>query len=95
MRRNRISSASGDASRRLIYAGLVDPFNLDLSENYDDIFDDLNFRRMRAKHWAILDRLRLLGDEREIVWICGNHDGSPEALKRLLGVSVHREFTFT
>jgi UDP-2,3-diacylglucosamine pyrophosphatase LpxH len=59
-----------------------------------DIFDDLNFRRLRAKHWAVLDRLRLLSDEREIVWICGNHDGSPEALKRLLGVSVLREFTF-
>jgi putative spermidine/putrescine transport system substrate-binding protein len=45
-----VVSASGDASRRLIYAGLVDPFNLDLAENYDDIFDDL-----KDKPWNSVD----------------------------------------
>jgi len=45
-----VVSASGDASRRLIYAGLVDPFNLDLSTNYDDIFDDL-----KDKPWNSVD----------------------------------------
>ena len=45
-----IVSASGDASRRLIYAGLVDPFNLDLSTHYNDIFDDL-----KDKPWNSVD----------------------------------------
>ena len=45
-----VVSASGDASRRLIYAGLVDPFNLDLSTTYDDIFDDL-----KDKPWNSVD----------------------------------------
>jgi putative spermidine/putrescine transport system substrate-binding protein len=45
-----VVSASGDASRRLIYAGLVDPYNLDLSVHYDDIFDDL-----KDKSWNTVD----------------------------------------
>ena len=45
-----IISASGDASRRLIYAGLVDPYNLDLNENYGDIFEDL-----KNKPWNTVD----------------------------------------
>lgn len=59
-----------------------------------DIFDDLNFRRLNDRHWEVLDRLRALSQEREVVWVIGNHDGSPEALKRLLGVSVLSEYRF-
>ena len=60
-----------------------------------DIFDDLNFRRLKERHWAILEKVRSLTERgREVVWICGNHDGSPEALRRLLGVEVVMEHTF-
>ena len=59
-----------------------------------DIFDDLNFRRLNDRHWEVLDRLRALSQDREVVWILGNHDGSPEALKRLLGVTVLKDFLF-
>ncbi|HVQ86569.1 MAG TPA: extracellular solute-binding protein, partial [Actinomycetes bacterium] len=45
-----IVSASGDASRRLIYAGLVDPMNLDLVPSYKDIFPDL-----KDKPWNTVD----------------------------------------
>ena len=45
-----VVSASGDASRRLIYAGLVDPVNLDLIDTYDDIFEDL-----KDKPWNTVD----------------------------------------
>ncbi len=59
-----------------------------------DIFDDLNFRRLKERHWAVLDQLRKLADKKEIVWICGNHDGSAEAMRRLLGVEVVMEYAF-
>ncbi|MEO8329042.1 MAG: ABC transporter substrate-binding protein [Candidatus Nanopelagicales bacterium] len=45
-----VISASGDASRRLIYAGLVDPVNVDLIPSYGDIFDDL-----KDKPWNTVD----------------------------------------
>jgi putative spermidine/putrescine transport system substrate-binding protein len=45
-----VVSASGDASRRLIYAGLVDPVNLDLIDTYGDIFPDL-----KDKPWNTVD----------------------------------------
>ena len=61
-----------------------------------DIFDDLNFRRLKPRHWEVLERIRALPERgREVVWIFGNHDGSSEALKRLLGVEVHQEYTFS
>ena len=60
-----------------------------------DIFDDLNFRRLKERHWAILERVRSLSERGiEVVWIYGNHDGSPEALRRLLGVEVLAEYAF-
>ena len=60
-----------------------------------DIFDDLNFRRLKERHWAILERVRSLTERGlEVVWIYGNHDGSPEALRRLLGVEVLAEYAF-
>ena len=45
-----VVSASGDASRRLIYAGDVDPVNVDLVPSYNDIFDDL-----KDKPWNSVD----------------------------------------
>lgn len=60
-----------------------------------DIFDDLNFRRLTANHWRILKYLRDLGAKREIVWIRGNHDGTPDFLGHLLGVSVQEEYLFS
>lgn len=59
-----------------------------------DIFDDLNFRRLKERHWAVLDQIRTLADRKEVVWICGNHDGSKEAMHRLLGVEVLMDYTF-
>lgn len=60
-----------------------------------DIFDDLNFRRLKERHWAVLEKVRALAERgREVIWICGNHDGSPEALRRLLGVEVRMEYEF-
>src|SRR5512143_2358214 len=61
-----------------------------------DIFDDLNFRRLKTRHWDVLDKIRALAAQGcEVVWIFGNHDGSAKALEHLLGVEVRPEFTFT
>jgi UDP-2,3-diacylglucosamine pyrophosphatase LpxH len=42
----------------------------------------------------VLDRIRRLGESREVVWIQGNHDGPPSFLSRLLGLPVLDSYTF-
>lgn len=59
-----------------------------------DVFDDLNFRRLQKRHWAVLEKVRDLSREREVVWIRGNHDGSAAVLGHLLGFEVLPDFTF-
>lgn len=57
-----------------------------------DVFDSIDFRRLKKKHWHVLSLLRKLSDRVEIIWICGNHDGSAEIVSHLLGVTVENEF---
>ncbi len=59
-----------------------------------DVFDSIDFRRLTRSHWKVLSWVRKLSDQMEIVWICGNHDGSAEIVSHLLGVSVVDEFEF-
>jgi len=56
-----------------------------------DVFDSIDFRRLRKQHWRVLSLLRKMSDEIEIVWINGNHDGSAEIVSHLLGVTVRDE----
>jgi UDP-2,3-diacylglucosamine pyrophosphatase LpxH len=65
------------ATRRLILNG--------------DVFDSIDFRRLKKQHWKVLSQLRKLSDEVETVWINGNHDGPAEIVSHLLGVSVRDE----
>ena len=65
------------ATRRLILNG--------------DVFDSIDFRRLKKQHWKILSLLRKLSDEIEILWINGNHDGPSEIISHLLGVAVRDE----
>jgi UDP-2,3-diacylglucosamine pyrophosphatase LpxH len=51
-----------------------------------DVFDSIDFRRLKKHHWKILSELRRLADEIEVVWINGNHDGPAEIVSHLLGV---------
>jgi len=39
-----------------------------------DTIHHLNFRKMTRPHWALLERLRRIGKERELVLVRGNHD---------------------
>jgi len=57
-----------------------------------DVFDSIDFRRLKKSHWKVLSLLRKLSDKMEVIWICGNHDGSAEVISHLLGVRVADEF---
>jgi UDP-2,3-diacylglucosamine pyrophosphatase LpxH len=56
-----------------------------------DVFDSIDFRRLKKRHWAVLSELRKLSDEVEITWINGNHDGPAEIVSHLLGVTCTDE----
>lgn len=56
-----------------------------------DVFDSIDFRRLKKHHWNVLSELRKLSDEVEITWINGNHDGPADVVSHLLGVEVSEE----
>jgi UDP-2,3-diacylglucosamine pyrophosphatase LpxH len=56
-----------------------------------DVFDSIDFRRLKKHHWKVLSLLRKLSDRIEISWINGNHDGPAEIISHLLGVEVTDE----
>ena len=60
-----------------------------------DFFDNLDFRRLKKKHWDILSLLRRMSKYVEIVWIRGNHDGDAEIISHLIGLDFLNEYTFT
>jgi UDP-2,3-diacylglucosamine pyrophosphatase LpxH len=57
-----------------------------------DVFDSIDFRRLKKNHWKVLSLIRKLSDRVEIIWLCGNHDGSAEIISHLLGVTVKDEY---
>ena len=59
-----------------------------------DVFDSIDFRRLKKTHWKVLSLLRHLSDKIEVVWTCGNHDGPAEIISHLLGVQVRDEYVF-
>jgi UDP-2,3-diacylglucosamine pyrophosphatase LpxH len=64
-----------------------------------DVFDDLNFHRLKKDDWRFLSYIRKQSNprsDREVVWVIGNHDGGvAEVLSHLLGVDVHEEYAWT
>lgn len=59
-----------------------------------DVFDSIDFRRLKKTHWKVLSQIRHLSDKIEVVWIAGNHDGPAEIVSHLLGVEVCEEYIF-
>lgn len=61
-----------------------------------DIFDDLNFKRLKKEHWDLLSYIRKLSKPRkkiEVVWVEGNHDeGLSELMSHLIGIKVFVEY---
>ncbi len=59
-----------------------------------DVFDNLDFRRLKKSHWKILSTLRKLSKKINIIWICGNHDGPADMISHLLGIDVVDDYVF-
>jgi UDP-2,3-diacylglucosamine pyrophosphatase LpxH len=61
-----------------------------------DIFDDLNFKRLKKEHWNLLSYIRKLSNPEkgiEVIWVEGNHDeGLSEIMSHLIGIEVHKEY---
>jgi UDP-2,3-diacylglucosamine pyrophosphatase LpxH len=57
-----------------------------------DVFDSIDFRRLNKHHWKVLSLIRSLSNDLEIIWLCGNHDGSVDTFSHLLGVTFMDEF---
>ena len=57
-----------------------------------DVFDSIDFRRLKKRHWKVLSELRKLAGQIEVVWVVGNHDGPAEVVSHLLGVAVADEY---
>jgi UDP-2,3-diacylglucosamine pyrophosphatase LpxH len=61
-----------------------------------DVFDDLNFKRLRKSHFACLKAIRRNSDREDfrVTWVRGNHDGPAEVVGHIVGVDVHEEYVF-
>jgi len=63
-----------------------------------DIFDNLNFARLKKDHWNLLSNIRKLSNpkrKKEVVWIEGNHDeGLVEIMSHLIGIRVYKEYSW-
>jgi UDP-2,3-diacylglucosamine pyrophosphatase LpxH len=61
-----------------------------------DIFDDMNFRRLRKGEWKLLGMVREMTDPAsgvEVVWIRGNHDREViELMSHLVGTDAFEEY---
>jgi len=63
-----------------------------------DIFEDLDFNRLKKEHWSFLSAIRKLSNPKrntEVIWVEGNHDaGLSKITSHFLGVKVYKEYAF-
>ncbi|MBN1633657.1 MAG: UDP-2,3-diacylglucosamine diphosphatase [Ignavibacteria bacterium] len=63
-----------------------------------DIFDDLNFHRLKREHWGFLTYIRKLSNpkkQKEVIWVEGNHDaGLSKIMSHMMGLKVHKQYIF-
>ena len=61
-----------------------------------DIFDSLNFSRLKKEHWNLLSFIRKLSNpdrKIKVIWVEGNHDeGLSEIMSHLIGIKVYKEY---
>ncbi|MDB5349729.1 MAG: hypothetical protein JWN86_976 [Planctomycetota bacterium] len=61
-----------------------------------DIFDDLNFNRLKKSHFACLRSIRRNSDRDDfsLIWMRGNHDGPADIVSHIVGVEILDEYIF-
>jgi UDP-2,3-diacylglucosamine pyrophosphatase LpxH len=63
-----------------------------------DIFDNLNFARLKKEHWGLLSVVRKLSNPKrkiKVIWVEGNHDdGLAEIMSHLIGIEVFKEYSW-
>lgn len=63
-----------------------------------DIFDDLNFNRLKKEHWGLLTYVRKLSNPKkkvEVIWVEGNHDeGLSKIMSHMMGLKVYKQYMF-
>jgi UDP-2,3-diacylglucosamine pyrophosphatase LpxH len=60
-----------------------------------DLFDSIEFRRLKKKHWKVLSSIRKLSDKIEVIWIKGNHDEyAHEIVSHLIGSQTCLHYVF-
>ncbi len=63
-----------------------------------DIFDDLNFNRLKKEHWGLLTYVRKLSSPKkqtEVIWVEGNHDaGLSKIMSHMMGLKVYKQYFF-
>lgn len=60
-----------------------------------DVFDNLNFKRLKNDHWKLLTYIRDLTEPDvgvEVVWVLGNHDAPLENFSSFIGAEGVAEF---
>jgi UDP-2,3-diacylglucosamine pyrophosphatase LpxH len=61
-----------------------------------DIFDDMNFRRLRKYEWKLLGLFRKMTDEEsqvEVAWVRGNHDVElTDLMTHMVGTPIYEEY---
>jgi UDP-2,3-diacylglucosamine pyrophosphatase LpxH len=66
-----------------------------------DTINNLNLKKLKPKHWRLLDQLRDVARRRDLILIRGNHDGAHseektfgplDVLATLLGVPLNEEY---
>ena len=82
-----------DMSRAGELISVLDSWTFERLILLGDIFDDLNFKRLRRLHWDLLSYIRQISKRKEVVWVEGNHDeGLVEVIPYLLGVKACKEY---
>jgi UDP-2,3-diacylglucosamine pyrophosphatase LpxH len=57
-----------------------------------DIFDNMDFRRLKKSHWKILKKLRQISKSTNVIWLYGNHDNNAEAIAHLIGCIFLKDY---
>jgi UDP-2,3-diacylglucosamine pyrophosphatase LpxH len=66
-----------------------------------DTLNNLNLKKLKPRHWRLVDQLRTLARQREVILLRGNHDVTPgeknvfgpmDVLATLLGVPLQEEY---